>query len=148
MGAYLKSINLLKQGKIIKMIFILRSNTESLSFPEQCNDFLPNASFALVNCGVFIDKKLNSPYHVRVILDGMEKIQLGSFIMPAKTDCFNFTTPHFIEHIIRGDATQYKMELHFEPLMPNQTQPRVNFAYANIKLKNSVTGLKRQRFEY
>jgi hypothetical protein len=129
------------------MIFILKSNTESLFFPEQVNDFLPDARFALVDCGVFTEKKLKAPYHVTVIFDGMEKIRLASFIMPAGNDCYNFTLPHFIENIIRGDATQCKIELQFEPLMPNQAKPRVNFAYANIKLNKSVTGLKRRRIE-
>ena len=131
------------------MIFILKSNTESIPFPEQCNDFLPDASFALVDCGVFTEKKLKAPFHVTVILDGMEKLRLGSFIMPAGNDCYNFTVPHFLENIIRGDATQYKIELHFEPLMPKQAKPRINFAYANIAIGKTETTscLKRRRIE-
>lgn len=116
------------------MIFTLRSNTEIIPFSEHCNNFFPDASFALVNCGVYIDRKLTSPYHVSVILDGMEKIRLGSFIMPAGADFYNFTTQHLIENYIRGDAIQNKIKFHFEPLMPKQSPPRVNFAYADIEL--------------
>jgi hypothetical protein len=126
--------------RIAKMLFILKSNSENLFFPDQANDFTQSPSLQLVSCGIFTHKKLQSPYHLSIILDNVVKIRLGSFIMPAGTDCFNFTAPFEMFNHIRGDLTKCKIEFVFEPLKPKQDMmPKINFTYVNAEVTRTIS---------
>jgi len=126
--------------KMVKMLFILKSNSEKLSFSDQSNDFTESSDLSLVSCGLFTETRLKSPYHISVILDNVDKIKLGSFIMPAGSNSLNFIVPFDMTYHIRGSLTQCKIEFVFEKLVPKENSvPKINFTYVNVEVNRVLS---------